>query len=113
MELNSIDQIKDIYLYSGKVNGIKALGCLQQILKTPYPNLEEDVDFLISKVVCPVDDDHLLVTVINQKSFSGQLRIIRQLIAAGAPINQAKKIANQKFEFLWELITETVPRDIS
>ena len=64
MELNTIDQIKDIYFHSGKINGIKALGCLQQILKTPYPNLEEDVDFLISRVVRPVDDDNLLVIVI-------------------------------------------------
>ncbi len=112
MVLNSIDQIKDIYLHSGKINGTDSLNCLQKILKNPYPNLVEDVDFLISKAVCPVDDDQLLITIINQKSFSGQLRIIKQLIEAGAPINQAKKIANQKFEFLWELITGTLPNDI-
>lgn len=108
----SIDEIKDIYFNSGKINGIDSLNCLQQILKEPYPQLVDDVYFLISKVVCPVDDEQLLVTVINQNSFSGQLKIIRMLIAAGAPINQAKKLAKQKFEFLWELITGTLPGDI-
>ena len=65
-----------------------------------------DVEFLINKTICPVDDEELLILIIQHSSFKGQLKIARMLLAAGAPCEKAKLIANQKFENLWDLISK-------
>lgn len=84
----------------------EAFSTLVEILKHPTCTVKYDVEFLISKIVCPVQGDQdLLCIVFDQPTFPGQLCVAQQLIAAGAPTDTAKVIANSKFENLFELVT--------
>ena len=78
---------------------------LIDILSNPDAQTESDVDFLISKTVCPVDGEtDLLSIVFSQNTFPGQLNIARMLIAAGAPTEKGRSILNAKFEHMFELL---------
>ena len=83
--------------------------CLYNILKHPNSNVVDNVLFMIERIVCPVEDPEnnidLVLIVVDQPSFKGQLEITRMLVAAGAPVSDdVRKCANAKFENLWDMI---------
>ena len=80
---------------------------LKALLRNPPIDIVDKVEYLINREVCSVDDPELLVTVVNQSCFPGQLRVARALVCAGAPVDAARRIANSRFESLWELIVGT------
>ena len=81
--------------------------CLCDVLQAPTENIVQDVEFLICKTACPMQGDQgdLLSLAIDQSPFSGQLTVVQMLISAGATSNNARDIANKRFDNLWYLIT--------
>ena len=102
----SMQNIQSRYESGEVIPDNEAFSTLVEILKHPTCTVKYDVEFLISKIVCPVEgDEDLLCIVFDQPTFPGQLNVAQQLVAAGAPTNNAKIIANSKFENLFELVT--------
>ena len=81
---------------------------LEEQIRSPTLDTLDNVVFLIEQTVCPVDNPMLLVWAVQQKTFPGQLQVVRALICAGAPIEAARRAANSRFENLWNLITNTL-----
>mmetsp|Transcript_47370 Transcript_47370/g.153776 ORF Transcript_47370/g.153776 Transcript_47370/m.153776 type:complete len:172 (-) Transcript_47370:170-685(-) len=100
------------------------LQALRAVIASDDANAADVVDFLISRVVCEVDNTNAapelgrppLHLALERRGFSGQLRIVHALIAAGASTTSrfpngrhghmsATDIADGKFEGLLDIIT--------
>lgn len=100
-----IDEVREMYERGEIVDDEAQQQCLYRMLKMPDLDIADNVEFLITRTVCPVDSAELLVAVVSQPSFHGQLKVARMLLAAGAPHKKAEEIANAIFDQLWGLIS--------
>lgn len=110
-----MDVIRDKYARGQVVAAAEQYACLCDIIRSPTEHTKDDVRFLIERTLCPVEQsfdasweegNDALCIAIKQRTFPGQLAVVRMLVCAGAQVDAARRCANMRFENLWELITD-------